>query len=82
MSTAMQENEIHADRDARGFVPDAVPDHVEVRRNAGVAAAVGLTASAVAIAYFGRATQTGVRSGLGLRRRDGAARFLLACRPR
>ncbi len=35
------------------------PDAVEVRRHAGVAAAVGLTASAVAIAYFGRATRTG-----------------------
>ena len=35
------------------------PDAVEVRRSAAVAAGVGLTASAVAIAYLGRATQTG-----------------------
>ncbi|HYJ27964.1 MAG TPA: helix-turn-helix transcriptional regulator [Nocardioides sp.] len=35
------------------------PDAVEVRRSAAVAAAVGLTASAVAIAYLARATQTG-----------------------
>ena len=35
------------------------PDAVEVRRHAGVAAGVGLTASAVAIAYLGRATQSG-----------------------
>src|SRR5687768_8872178 len=57
MSTAMQENEVHDD--ARGFTPDVVPDSVEVRRHAGVAAGVGLTASAVAIAYLGRATQSG-----------------------
>ncbi|MCW2832989.1 MAG: helix-turn-helix protein, partial [Nocardioides sp.] len=35
------------------------PDGIEVRRHAGVAAGVGLTASAVAIAYLGRATQGG-----------------------
>lgn len=35
------------------------PDAVEVRRNAGVAAALGLTSSAVAIAYLARATQGG-----------------------
>ncbi|MFC7724624.1 helix-turn-helix domain-containing protein [Nocardioides sp. GCM10028917] len=35
------------------------PDAVEVRRSAAVAAGVGLTASAVAIAYLARATQTG-----------------------
>ncbi|WP_210503888.1 helix-turn-helix domain-containing protein [Nocardioides xinjiangensis] len=35
------------------------PDAVEVRRHAGVAAGVGLTASAVAIAYLGRAAQSG-----------------------
>jgi len=57
MSTAMQENEVHDD--APGFTPDVVPDSVEVRRHAGVAAGVGLTASAVAIAYLGRATQSG-----------------------
>jgi cytoskeleton protein RodZ len=57
MSTAMQENEVHDD--VTGFTPDVVPDSVEVRRHAGVAAGVGLTASAVAIAYFGRAAKTG-----------------------
>jgi cytoskeleton protein RodZ len=35
------------------------PDGIEVRRHAGVAAGVGLTAAAVAIAYLGRATQSG-----------------------
>lgn len=45
--------------DQQGDVLSVAPDAVEVRRHAGVAAAVGLTASAVAIAYFGRATQTG-----------------------
>ena len=35
------------------------PDPVEVRRNPGVAAFVGLTASAVAIGYLSRASQTG-----------------------
>jgi cytoskeleton protein RodZ len=35
------------------------PDGIEVRRHAGVAAGVGLTASAVAIAYLGRATRSG-----------------------
>ncbi|KRE96216.1 hypothetical protein ASG76_04045 [Nocardioides sp. Soil774] len=35
------------------------PDVVEVRRHAGVAAAVGITASAVAIAYLARATSSG-----------------------
>jgi hypothetical protein len=35
------------------------PDAVEVRRSAAVAGGVGVTASAVAIAYLGRATQTG-----------------------
>lgn len=42
-------------RDVLGVTPDAV----EVRRRAGVAAGVGLTASAVAIAYLARATQSG-----------------------
>jgi hypothetical protein len=37
----------------------AAPDVLEVRRNGGVAALVGAAASAVAIAYLGRATQTG-----------------------
>ncbi len=35
------------------------PDPVEIRRNAGLAALVGAVASAVAIAYLGRATSTG-----------------------
>lgn len=35
------------------------PDAVEVRRNAGVAAAVGVLASTVAIAYLGRAVDSG-----------------------
>ena len=38
----------------------AAPDAVEIRRNGGLAALVGVTASAVGIAYLGRATQTGV----------------------
>ncbi|GAA5116320.1 hypothetical protein GCM10023339_24700 [Alloalcanivorax gelatiniphagus] len=59
MSTAMQENEDEVRDDVTGFTPDVVPDAVEVRRHAGVAAGVGLTASAVAIAYLGRATQSG-----------------------
>lgn len=37
----------------------AAPEMVEVRRNGGVAAVVGVLASAVAIAYLGRAAQTG-----------------------
>ena len=60
MSTAMQENEVHDGPDGEhGEVLGLTPDAVEVRRHAGVAAGVGLTASAVAIAYFGRATQSG-----------------------
>ena len=59
MGTAMQENEVDDDAaSTEGFAPGVVPDAVEVRRHAGVAAGVGLTASAVAIAYFGRATQS------------------------
>lgn len=60
MSTAL--NELHDKHDAdeaAGAGPVAVPDHVEVRRHAGVAAGVGLTASAVAIAYLARASETG-----------------------
>ena len=57
MSTAMQENEVHDG--ATGISPGVVSESVEVRRHAGVAAGVGLTASAVAIAYLGRATQSG-----------------------
>ena len=58
MSTVLNENEVF-DEDSAGTGPAAVPDHVEVRRHAGVAAGVGLTASAVAIAYLGRASQSG-----------------------
>src|SRR6478672_11869971 len=43
----------------QGSELSAAPDGIEVRRHAGVAAGVGLTASAVAIAYLGRATQGG-----------------------
>ncbi len=57
MSTATQENE--GVEETADFVPSTVPDGIEVRRHAGVAAGVGLTASAVAIAYLGRATQGG-----------------------
>jgi len=42
-----------------GSTLTVAPDAVEVRRNAGVAAAVGALASAVAIAYLARAVQTG-----------------------
>ncbi len=59
MSTVMHENEVHEPDGEHGEVLGLTPDAVEVRRHAGVAAGVGLTASAVAIAYFGRATQTG-----------------------
>jgi cytoskeleton protein RodZ len=58
MSTVLNENEVF-DEDSAGTGPAAVPDHVEVRRHAGVAAGVGLTASAVASAYLGRASQSG-----------------------
>lgn len=58
MSTVLNENEVF-DEDSAGVGPAVVPDHVEVRRHAGVAAGVGLTASAVAIAYLGRASQSG-----------------------
>jgi len=42
-----------------GSVLSAAPDVVEVRRNGGLAALVGAAASGVAIAYLGRATETG-----------------------
>ncbi len=60
-ATALHESEVHDERgpeDGLSVAPDAT--HLEVRRHAGVAAGVGLTASAVAIAYLARATQTGV----------------------
>ena len=60
MSTVMHDNEVRDESDEEhGEVLGLTPDAVEVRRHAGVAAGVGLTASAVAIAYFGRATQSG-----------------------
>jgi cytoskeleton protein RodZ len=59
-AAAVHETEVReSGADQQGDVLSVAPDVVEVRRHAGVAAAVGLTASAVAIAYFGRATQTG-----------------------
>lgn len=42
-----------------GSILTAAPDVVEVRRNGGLAALVGAGASAVGIAYLGRATETG-----------------------
>ena len=45
--------------EGRGNALSAAPDVVEVRRNAGVAALVGVLASGVAIAYLARASQTG-----------------------
>lgn len=56
----VHETEVHTiDAGEHGEGLSVAPEAVEVRRHAGVAAAVGLTASAVAIAYLGRATQTG-----------------------
>ena len=63
MGAALQENEIHDELEGEhGDVLGLAPEHLEVRRHAVVAAGVGLTASAVAIAYLARATQSG--SGL------------------
>ncbi|MCY7400015.1 MAG: helix-turn-helix domain-containing protein, partial [Nocardioides sp.] len=60
MSAAVHETEVRDESDGEGSeVLSVTPDSVEVRRHAGVAAGVGLTASAVAIAYLGRAAQTG-----------------------
>ncbi|NPD06484.1 hypothetical protein HN031_17555 [Nocardioides sp. zg-1308] len=60
-AAAVHETEVghdqHDEHEGEGLA--VAPDHVEVRRHAGVAAGVGLTASAVAIAYFARATQSG-----------------------
>ena len=56
------EDESHRDEvsgEGNGSVLTAAPDVVEVRRNAGVAALVGVLASAVAIAYLARAASTG-----------------------
>jgi len=49
----------HPDRQPTGEPLALAPDVVEVRRNGGLAAFVGAGASAVAIAYLGRATRTG-----------------------
>src|SRR5688572_33008377 len=60
MSAAVHETEVHGGHEPEsGDVLGVAPDAVEVRRSAAVAAGVGLTASAVAIAYLGRATHTG-----------------------
>lgn len=60
MGAALQDHEIHDELEGeQSDILGLAPDHLEVRRHAGVAAGVGLTASAVAIAYFGRATQSG-----------------------
>ena len=65
-AAALHEDQTHEHDGAPGEGRDATPeqlgvapDAVEVRRRAGVAAGVGLTSSAVAIAYLGRATQSG-----------------------
>ena len=63
-ATAVQETEFHDDEQGergsgRGETLSVTPDVVEVRRHAALAAGVGLTASAVAIAYLARATQSG-----------------------
>ncbi|WP_416958037.1 helix-turn-helix domain-containing protein [Nocardioides sp. T5] len=58
VQAAVHEDDVHDETGEHGPLAVA-PDAVEVRRSAAVAAGVGLTASAVAIAYLGRATQTG-----------------------
>ena len=62
-ATALHETEVHDESgkesgDLLSVAPDATSTHLEVRRHAGVAAVVGLTASGVAIAYLARATQS------------------------
>jgi len=47
------------DDETSGGVLTAAPEILEVRRNGGLAAFIGAAASGVAIAYLGRATQTG-----------------------
>jgi len=67
-------DEIDADDPASGRSTGLAlaPESVQVRRNAGLAAAIGAVASAVAIAYLARATETGavldwlLAAGLGL----------------
>src|SRR5687767_1738080 len=58
MGAMLDENEVESSHESEDVLSVA-PDGIEVRRHAGVAAGVGVTASAVAIAYFGRATQGG-----------------------
>ena len=57
-ATAVHEMDAPETEEHGSEVLSVAPDAVEVRRHAGVAAGVGLTASAVAIAYFARAAQT------------------------
>ena len=60
MGAMLDESEIDSSHEGEQGEPLGVaPEGIEVRRHAGVAAGVGLTASAVAIAYLGRATQGG-----------------------
>ncbi|WP_210651454.1 helix-turn-helix domain-containing protein [Nocardioides sp. SYSU D00065] len=59
-AAAVHETESHHDTESgRADVLGVAPHALEVRRSAAVAAGVGLTASAVAIAYLARATQGG-----------------------
>jgi transcriptional regulator with XRE-family HTH domain len=58
MGAMLNENEVDSSHESEDLLSVA-PDGIEVRRHAGVAAGVGLTASAVAIAYLGRATRSG-----------------------
>ena len=58
MGAMLDENEVDSAHESEDVLSVA-PDGIEVRRHAGVAAGVGVTASAVAIAYLGRATQGG-----------------------
>ena len=63
-AAAMEETQFHGDEDGehgsgREEALSVTPDVVEVRRHAGLAAGVGITASAVAIAYLARATSSG-----------------------
>ena len=59
--SAMPEELHNDDHDGRRTSPDGTPvgAPVVVRRNAGLAALIGAAASAIAIAYLWRATQTG-----------------------
>jgi hypothetical protein len=56
---ALEENVDLGSEPTSGGMLSAAPDVVEVRRNGGLGALVGAAASAVAIAYLGRASQTG-----------------------